>query len=50
MGLHGTKVVVFNLWFNDDGDLELDFDSDAEVSNFFFTGEKNLPCNIVYAT
>ncbi|CAK9226201.1 unnamed protein product [Sphagnum troendelagicum] len=28
IGWHGTKVVVFNLWLNDDGILELDFDSD----------------------
>ncbi|XP_020251479.1 protein MICRORCHIDIA 6-like [Asparagus officinalis] len=30
MGHHGTKVIVFNLWFNDGGDMELDFDTDAE--------------------
>ncbi|CAK9225440.1 unnamed protein product [Sphagnum troendelagicum] len=28
IGWHGTKVIVFNLWLNDDGILELDFDSD----------------------
>ncbi|BBM96905.1 MORC family CW-type zinc finger protein [Marchantia polymorpha subsp. ruderalis] len=28
LGWHGTKVIVYNLWFNDDGVLELDFDSD----------------------
>ncbi|KAL2620199.1 hypothetical protein R1flu_000404 [Riccia fluitans] len=28
VGWHGTKVIVYNLWFNDDGILELDFDSD----------------------
>ncbi|XP_045789510.1 protein MICRORCHIDIA 6-like [Trifolium pratense] len=27
---HGTKIIVFNLWFNDDGNLELDFDTDPE--------------------
>lgn len=30
MGLHGTKIIIFNLWFNDDGCMELDFASDAE--------------------
>jgi len=33
MGEHGTKIIVFNLWFNDDGDMELDFISDEKVSN-----------------
>ncbi|KAJ4831497.1 hypothetical protein Tsubulata_004729 [Turnera subulata] len=27
---HGTKIVIFNLWLDDDGNPELDFDSDAE--------------------
>lgn len=31
VGLHGTKIVIYNLWKNDDGHLELDFDSDPEV-------------------
>ncbi|XP_020212650.2 protein MICRORCHIDIA 6 isoform X2 [Cajanus cajan] len=30
IGNHGTKIIIFNLWFNDDGNLELDFDSDPE--------------------
>ena len=28
---HGTKVIVYNLWLNDEGTMELDFDSDPEV-------------------
>lgn len=32
IGPHGTKIIVFNLWSNDDGVLELDFDSKEEVS------------------
>ncbi|KAM0883788.1 hypothetical protein ACQ4PT_031413 [Festuca glaucescens] len=28
---HGTKVVIYNLWMNDDGLLELDFDDDDEA-------------------
>eukprot|EP01018_Ginkgo_biloba_P031387 Gb_17013 [translate_table: standard] len=30
IGPHGTKIVIFNLWLNDDGILELDFDKDKE--------------------
>jgi hypothetical protein len=32
VGSHGTKVAVYNLWMNDDGLLELDFEDDDEVS------------------
>nr|POF00034.1 protein microrchidia 6 [Quercus suber] len=27
---HGTKIVVYNLWLNEEGYLELDFDSDTK--------------------
>ncbi|KAG0474819.1 hypothetical protein HPP92_014505 [Vanilla planifolia] len=30
VGSHGSKVIIYNLWMNDDGLLELDFDSDDE--------------------
>ncbi|CAN1334903.1 Protein MICRORCHIDIA 6 [Linum perenne] len=30
IGLHGTKVVIYNLWHNDDGNTELDFDTDPQ--------------------
>ncbi|PHT63198.1 hypothetical protein T459_33007 [Capsicum annuum] len=30
IGDHGTKVIVHNLWFNDDGRMELDFEADPE--------------------
>ncbi|KAK8445215.1 hypothetical protein SEVIR_9G287100v4 [Setaria viridis] len=30
VGSHGTKVAVYNLWMNDDGLLELDFEDDDE--------------------
>ncbi|RYR30012.1 hypothetical protein Ahy_B01g054776 isoform B [Arachis hypogaea] len=30
IGCHGTKIIIYNLWFNDDGNLELDFDFDTE--------------------
>ncbi|KAB1200929.1 MORC family CW-type zinc finger protein 3 [Morella rubra] len=28
IGAHGTKVIIYNLWLNDDGNVELDFESD----------------------
>uniref|UniRef100_F6HUX5 Morc S5 domain-containing protein n=1 Tax=Vitis vinifera TaxID=29760 RepID=F6HUX5_VITVI len=30
IGQHGTKIVIYNLWLNDEGHMELDFDSDVE--------------------
>ncbi|KAK6256443.1 hypothetical protein SCA6_017748 [Theobroma cacao] len=30
VGHHGTKIVIYNLWLNNDGDMELDFDSDPK--------------------
>ncbi|XP_010533442.1 PREDICTED: protein MICRORCHIDIA 6-like isoform X2 [Tarenaya hassleriana] len=30
IGPHGTMIIIYNLWFNNDAKLELDFDSDAE--------------------
>ncbi|PRQ57649.1 hypothetical protein RchiOBHm_Chr1g0350641 [Rosa chinensis] len=30
IGAHGTEVMIYNLWFNDDGSAELDFDTDPE--------------------
>ncbi|KAJ8440306.1 hypothetical protein Cgig2_012742 [Carnegiea gigantea] len=30
IGSHGTMVIVYNLWFTDDGNLEFDFESDPE--------------------
>jgi hypothetical protein len=32
MESHGTKVLIYNLWMNDDGLLELDFDDDDKVN------------------
>lgn len=31
IGDHGTKVIVYNLWYNDEGRMELDFEADSEV-------------------
>ncbi|KAL3748193.1 hypothetical protein ACJRO7_009429 [Eucalyptus globulus] len=30
IGSHGTKIIIYNLWFNDDGEMELDFDADPQ--------------------
>ncbi|KAI9126532.1 hypothetical protein K1719_002128 [Acacia pycnantha] len=30
IGPHGTKVIIYNLWFNGDGNLEFDFDKDPK--------------------
>lgn len=30
IGPHGTKIIVFNLWHNDDGFMELDFHTDSQ--------------------
>jgi len=31
IGSHGTKVLIYNLWLNDEGIYELTFDDDMEV-------------------
>ncbi|KAA8542281.1 hypothetical protein F0562_023583 [Nyssa sinensis] len=33
IGNRGTKIIIYNLWFNEEGGLELDFDSDIEVGD-----------------
>ncbi|KAH7686239.1 ATPase domain of HSP90 chaperone/DNA topoisomerase II/histidine kinase protein [Dioscorea alata] len=30
IGPRGSKIIIFNLWFNDDGNMELDFETDPE--------------------
>ncbi|KAL3628230.1 Protein MICRORCHIDIA 6 [Castilleja foliolosa] len=30
IGPHGTKIIIYNLWHNDEGKMELDFESDPE--------------------
>ncbi|KAJ0436906.1 putative histidine kinase/HSP90-like ATPase superfamily, morc, S5 domain 2 [Helianthus annuus] len=30
VGSHGTKIIIYNLWLDDDGNMELDFESDPE--------------------
>lgn len=31
IGNHGTKIIIYNLWLDDGGKTELDFDTDPEV-------------------
>jgi hypothetical protein len=31
IGSHGTKILIYNLWLNDEGIYELSFDDDDEV-------------------
>ncbi|KAF3647161.1 putative peptide/nitrate transporter-like [Capsicum annuum] len=31
IGDHGTKIIIYNLWLNDEGKMELDFQSDPEA-------------------
>uniref|UniRef100_A0A1D1Z8J6 MORC family CW-type zinc finger protein 4 n=1 Tax=Anthurium amnicola TaxID=1678845 RepID=A0A1D1Z8J6_9ARAE len=40
IGHHGTKIIIFNLWFNDEGEMELDFESDA--SDIMMSGAQNM--------
>lgn len=37
IGPRGSKIIIFNLWFNDDGNMELDFETDPEVSTFLYS-------------
>ncbi|XAR50204.1 hypothetical protein NMG60_11004469 [Bertholletia excelsa] len=30
IGCHGTKIIIYNLWLNDEGTVELDFNSDPK--------------------
>ncbi|GAA0145974.1 hypothetical protein LIER_36232 [Lithospermum erythrorhizon] len=46
VGSHGTRIIIFNLWCNDDGHMELDFDSDPEdilVCGYKTEMEKSCP-------
>ncbi|KVH98226.1 Histidine kinase-like ATPase, ATP-binding domain-containing protein, partial [Cynara cardunculus var. scolymus] len=31
VGSHGTKIIIYNLWLDGEGNMELDFDSDPEA-------------------
>ena len=36
MNFQGTKIILFNLWEDDEGQLELDFESDPYVGVIYF--------------
>ena len=38
---HGTRIVLYNLWEDDQGQLELDFETDPHVSNHLSVPEHN---------
>lgn len=38
IGSHGTKVILYNLWLNDEGIYELSFDDDDEVCFYLYGG------------
>ncbi|KVH98225.1 Histidine kinase-like ATPase, ATP-binding domain-containing protein [Cynara cardunculus var. scolymus] len=40
VGPHGTKVIAYNLWLDEDRNMELDFESDPEV----LTGSSFVSC------
>lgn len=40
IGYHGTKVIVYNLWQNNEGNMELDFDSDPQ--DILIAGETKM--------
>lgn len=42
IGTHGTKVIIYNLWLNDEGIYELSFDDDDEVT-------QSIPLNDMYS-
>ena len=37
IGAHGTKVIIYNLWMNDEGVYELTFDDDDEVRRYNYS-------------
>ncbi|KAK9054535.1 hypothetical protein SSX86_025613 [Deinandra increscens subsp. villosa] len=39
VGYHGTKIIVYNLWLDDDGNMELDFESDPEDIHITWDGK-----------
>nr|XP_043637700.1 protein MICRORCHIDIA 6-like [Erigeron canadensis]XP_043637701.1 protein MICRORCHIDIA 6-like [Erigeron canadensis] len=45
LGSHGTKVIIYNLWLNDEGKMELDFDSDPEDIRIGWDGSSKAKNN-----
>lgn len=42
MSDHGTRIIIYNLWEDDQGLLELDFDSDPHVCYQYLTSFANV--------
>lgn len=40
IGVHGTRILIYNLWLNDEGIYELSFDDDDEVCQTYFAVRK----------
>ncbi|KAH0660742.1 hypothetical protein KY289_029490 [Solanum tuberosum] len=45
IGDHGTKIVIYNLWLNDEGKMELDFYSDPEDIRISCDAESGKSCS-----
>ncbi|PWA76152.1 Histidine kinase-like ATPase, ATP-binding domain-containing protein [Artemisia annua] len=41
-GHRGTKIIIYNLWLDDEGKMELDFDSDPEDIRIMWDGESKM--------
>lgn len=45
IGNHGTKIIIYNLWLNDEGKMELDFHSDPEDIRISCGAESGKSCS-----
>ncbi|XP_069155514.1 protein MICRORCHIDIA 6-like isoform X2 [Solanum lycopersicum] len=45
IGDHGTKIIIYNLWLNDEGEMELDFYSDPEDIRISCDAESGKSCS-----
>ncbi|XP_055829690.1 protein MICRORCHIDIA 6-like isoform X1 [Solanum dulcamara] len=45
IGDHGTKIIIYNLWLNDEGEMELDFHSDPEDIRISCDAESGKSCS-----
>ncbi|KAJ8559854.1 hypothetical protein K7X08_003912 [Anisodus acutangulus] len=44
IGDHGTKIIIYNLWLNDEGQMELNFQSDPEDIRISWDAESDKSC------
>ncbi|KAK4719511.1 hypothetical protein R3W88_017849 [Solanum pinnatisectum] len=45
IGDHGTKIIIYNLWLNDEGEMELDFYSDPKDIRISCDAESGKSCS-----